>query len=157
MEHAVPPRGEVPVDRTWKVESVFSSDQSWADATATLEAQYPNLDRFRSRLGESPGILADWFEAVAEVRRQLGKVFVYSHMRHDVDTADPVGTAMNDRARALSALVSAATAFAEPEIIACGFDALRAWVADEPRLAIYAHYVDALERRQAHARSTEVE
>ncbi len=157
MEHAVPPRSEVPVDRTWNVESVFSSDQGWEDAVAALEARYPGLDRFRGRLGESSGMLADWFEAVAEVRRQLGKVYVYSHMRHDVDTADPIGTAMNDRARTLVAQVSAATAFAEPEIIARGFDTLRAWVSDEPGLAIYAHYFDALERRQAHVRSTEVE
>src|SRR6202011_4864783 len=48
-------------------------------------------------------------------------------------------------------------AFAEPEMIAIGFETLRAWIESEPRLAIYGHSVDVLERRQEHVRSPEVE
>ncbi|MCB0152266.1 MAG: oligoendopeptidase F, partial [Caldilineaceae bacterium] len=47
--------------------------------------------------------------------------------------------------------------FAEPEMMGLGFATLRAWLADSPRLAIYAHYIDNLERMSAHVRSAEVE
>ncbi|MGH2405352.1 MAG: oligoendopeptidase F, partial [bacterium] len=51
----------------------------------------------------------------------------------------------------------ATIAFADPEMIALGFDTLRQWVRDEPQMANYAHYIDRLERRAAHVRSAEVE
>jgi oligoendopeptidase F len=38
-----------------------------------------------------------------------------------------------------------------------GFDRLREWIRQEPRLATYAHYFTSLERLQAHVRSAEVE
>jgi oligoendopeptidase F len=50
-----------------------------------------------------------------------------------------------------------ATAFGDPEIVSIGFEKLGQWLRDEPRLALYAHYIDRLERRQAHLRSPEVE
>src|SRR3972149_8561137 len=49
------------------------------------------------------------------------------------------------------------TPFADPEIVAIGFETLRRWLREEPRLEIYAHYLNRWERRQAHVRSPEVE
>ncbi|CAG1770577.1 hypothetical protein BAC2_01144, partial [uncultured bacterium] len=61
------------------------------------------------------------------------------------------------RARGLAARTAAAMSFAEPELLAIGFATLREWMKQEPRLAIYAHYFDRLERRAEHVRSAEVE
>src|SRR5260221_610177 len=44
-----------------------------------------------------------------------------------------------------------------PEMIAIGFPKLREWVVASPRLAHLSHYLDRLERLQAHLRSPEVE
>jgi oligoendopeptidase F len=101
--------------------------------------------------------LADWFDLVERVGRSLGKIVVYAGMQHHVDTTDQAAAAKNDRARGLFARVMATMAFAEPEMLSIGFEKLRQWMKEEPRLAIYGHYFDELERRKEHIRSAEVE
>ncbi len=78
-------------------------------------------------------------------------------MGHTADTTDQEAAARFDRARGLQARVTGTAAFGDPEIVGIGSDTLRRWLREEPRLAIYTHYIDRLERRQAHIRSAEVE
>ena len=47
--------------------------------------------------------------------------------------------------------------YLDPGLIAIGEPRLRSWLAQEPALEIYSHYIDNLFRRQAHVRSAEVE
>ncbi|MCW5849848.1 MAG: oligoendopeptidase F [Anaerolineae bacterium] len=157
MTQTVPARSEVPKQYTWNTESIFPTDDAWeAEFTAVAES-LPALTQFRGRLSEGPSVLADYVEASEDVTRRLGKVFVYASMGASVDTGDQAAQARSDRARGLMARYGAATAFAEPELLQIGFDTLRQWLQTEPRLAHYGHYLDRLERRQAHVRSAEVE
>jgi oligoendopeptidase F len=157
MTTSVPPRNQVPVQHTWDVQSVFASHEAWDTEVQRISDALPALREFQGRLGESASILAEWFERAENLALGLRHIYTYSSMLHNVDTADQDAKNRYDRAGALFARASAATAFAEPEMIAIGFDTLRSWVRDEPRLATYAHYFDRLERRQEHVRSAEVE
>jgi oligoendopeptidase F len=153
----VPPRSAVDPQYTWDTASIFPSTAAWEAAFAEVAGQISRLGRFRGRLASGPAVLADWFEEVQGLYRAIGRVVVYASMCRAVDTTDQEAAARFDRARGLQAQALAAAAFAEPELIAIGFEALRRWLRDEPRLAIFEHYVDRLERRQAHVRSPEVE
>ncbi|MSP12428.1 MAG: oligoendopeptidase F [Chloroflexi bacterium] len=155
--HTLPHRSEVAENSTWDVHSIFSNDVAWeAEITRILE-RLPGLAHFRSHLGDGPQVLADWLQTAAEIHLSLGKIFIYSSMQRDVDTADQEATAKFNRAIGLNAQVTAAMAFDEPEILAVGADILGRWMIEEPRLAEYAHYFDRLEKRRAHVRSAEVE
>ncbi len=157
MAQRVPLRSEVPIEQTWDVQSVFPSDGAWEAEIKKVTEQLSEVVAFRGRLAESPKVLADWFETVERIGGSLGKIIVYAGMLHHADTSDQAAAAKNDRARGLFARAMAAMAFAEPEMLSMGFEKLRRWMQEEPRLAIYGHYFDELERRQAHVRSAEVE
>ena len=157
MPTEVRPRSEVPLEFTWDVAAIFGSDAQWEDEFAAVSDEAAGLARFRGHLSDGPATLADYFEAAEHALRRLGRVLIYASNQHEVDTTDQVAAAMNDRSVGLYARAMATISFAEPEILALGFPALRRWLAQEPRLAIYAHYVDALERKQEHVRSAEVE
>jgi len=157
MVTTVPQRSEIPVQYTWDTASVFSTDQAWETEIEQVVEQLSELAAFRGRLGDGPHILADWMEGVQRLLRSLGKIHIYASNHHNVDTTDQAGAAMNDRAKGLYARAVAATAFAEPELLAIGTDTLIGWLEKDPRLAIYAHYVDELARRRPHVRSEEVE
>ncbi len=158
MSHAtVPPRSAIPVEYTWNATSVFPSHEAWEAALGHVAGQLPELQRFRGHLGDGPTSLAGWFEVVQGVLRTLGQVVVYAGLGHAVDTTDQEAAARHDRTRGLFARAMAATAFGDPEMIAIGFETLRRWIREEPRLAIYEHYIDRLERRHPHVRSAEVE
>ena len=156
-EIAVPPRSAIAPEHTWNTPSIFPSTAAWEAAFGRAAEHISRLGRFRGHLADGPTSLADWLEEIQGVHRALGQVVVYASMCRAVDTTDQEAAARFDRARGLQAQALAAAAFAEPELIGIGFDTLRRWVRDEPRLAIYEHYADRLERRQAHVRSPEVE
>ncbi len=150
-------RSEIAIEHTWNTESVFPSITGWETAFALLAAGLPNLARFRGHLGDGPAAVAEWLEIADQLRASLGKINVYAGMAHRVDTTDQQAKARYDRAMGLYAQALAAIAFAEPELLAIGIERLRAWMREEPRLAVYDHYFDRLERRKDHVRSAEVE
>ena len=157
MPQIVPPRHAIPREHTWDVESIFPNDAAWSAEFDALINELPSLARFRGHLADGAATLAEFFAASEAIETRVGKVVLYASMKHTVDTADQTAAALNDRARGLAARAAAAMSFAQPEMIAIGFDKLRAWLRDEPRLAIYAHYFARLEQRAAHVRSAEVE
>lgn len=157
MAAKLPARSQIPLPHTWDVASIFPTDKAWEVEVQRISEEIPKLARFQGHLSDSPSVLADWFSESERVQYSLGKVLVYASMCHTVDMANPHATAQFDRARGLYARALSAMAFAEPEMLAIGFETLRRWMKEELRLATYAHYFDQLERRQLHVRSPEVE
>lgn len=157
MAQTIPLRSEMPVADTWDAASVFASDEAWEAAIVELDERLRGLERFRGRLGESSGTLADWFDALEEVRAIRDKIYQYAAMFYTVDTSDQTAAAKNDRAVGLYTRSIGAAAFADPELLELGRSTLDSWIGDEPRLAQYAQYVDELFRLREHVRSAEVE
>ena len=150
-------RSEIPVEHTWDVESVFAGDAEWAAERARVQALIPELERFRGELGEGPEALVEFLAASERVSRALDRLAVYATMRSAVDSSDEPAAALADQARGLGAQLQAATAFAQPELLAVGVDTLRRWVAEHEPLRVYAHWVELLAARAPHVRSAEVE
>jgi oligoendopeptidase F len=142
---------------TWNSESVFPDGAGWEAGVSSVLAKLPDLAEFEGHLGESPDMLADWFDAADSAQLLMGKVVVYATMSYSVDATDQTAAARADRARTIYAQLGAAMAFAVPEMIAIEFPKLREWVATSPRLKHLGHFVDRLEKLQNHVRSPEVE
>ena len=102
-------------------------------------------------------MVAAWMDEYQALMRDSQRLGMYAFLGSATDASDQAATARVGQATSLGAEVQAAIAFAEPELMAVGFDTLRRWMAEEPRLAIYAQYFDDLERMSAHIRSGEVE
>lgn len=157
MAHAVARREDIETKFTWDVDSVFASESDWDAAIAEVETQLAALDELRGHLHEGPATVLRALDDVDAIYSLVGKIYVYASMLHDIDTENQEGAAKNDRAVAVYGLMAAATSFLEPELLAIGYERLREWSRQEPRLEIYGHYFDQLECRREHVRSTEVE
>lgn len=153
----LPPRSEVPAEATWDAESIFASPAGWEAEHRSVEAGLGALARFRGRLGEGPATLADWLEESEALLRAHGRLRQYAYMGAAVDSGEQDALARDERARGLGGRLDAALAFAEPELLALDDETLRRWVREEPRLTVYAHWLERLERRRAHVRGAEVE
>ncbi len=153
----LPLRSAARVEDTWDAASIFPNDAAWETELNALADAFPSLEAFRGRLGESPTMLADWFARSEGFASRIFHAYMYATLFHETDTADGAAKAKVDRTMGLYARTAAAMSFAEPEMLTLGFPTLRQWIAEEPRLAIYAHAIDQLEVRQAHVRSAEVE
>ena len=156
-EVATPPRSDVPVDRTWDAESVFSSVEAWDAALEALVADLPGLESFAGRLEEGPDVTIDALVARDDLMRRAGQVFVYAYLDYSVDTTAQDAVARFGKAQTAFGQMLAAVAFIEPELLALGRERLAEWSAERPELAPYGHYLDDLFRRGEHVRSVEVE
>jgi len=157
VSKALPNRADVDARFTWNRESVFPDLAAWEAAVSAILDRLPDLAEFKGHLGESPDMLADWFDAADSAQLLMGKVIVYTTMSYSVDATDQAAAGRADRARTTYAQLGAAMAFAVPEMISIGFPKLRKWVTNSPRLGHLGHLVDRLEKLQSHVRSPEVE
>ncbi len=150
-------RSEIPVQYTWDTDSIFASVADWEAAIGAVGTQLAALGGYHGRLHESADTLAEFMAGLETMQRQLSHIFNYAGLNYSVDTNNQQWAARQDQARGLLSRATAAVAFAEPELLQIGFDTLRQWLAADERLAVYAHYLDRLGKRQAHVRSAEVE
>jgi len=153
----LPSRAEVPPEQTWDLASVFPTPADWEAACTKLTDMLPTLSAYQGLLDERPGLLLEYIQLFQDAGTLMGKINVYASNAYAVDTLNQEAAARNGQARSLMAKFGAATAFFDPELVGIGFPRLRQWMKDEPRLAFMTHYVDRLEKRQAHVRSGEVE
>ena len=153
----LPPRSAVPVEQTWDLASIFPTPADWEAAGQALLNLLPPLAAYQGRLGQGPQVLLEFIQHYQEAGILIGKINTYASNATAVDTLDQAAAARAGQARSLFTRFSAAVAFFDPELMALGFDVLRQWMEETPALAFFAHYVDRLEKRQAHVRSGEVE
>jgi oligoendopeptidase F len=157
MQKTLPPRSEINQQDRWNRESVFATLDAFDAALADMTERIKEVQAYQGRLGEGPQVLADAQTLIDDLYVMARKVFMYGFMEQSVDTADQHAAGLSARGGAMYGQYASAIAFVEPELLAIGRETLEQWIQQEPRLAIYAHYIDDLFRRQEHVRSAEVE
>ncbi|MCQ3937376.1 MAG: oligoendopeptidase F [Chloroflexi bacterium] len=151
------PRSKVKKNQTWNSESVFSSPKAFDAEVKSLLESLETVKKYRGRLGESPDVFIEAMQFMDKLARRAAKVQVYATMSSAVDTANQAGAAMSGKAMSALARVGAETSFVDPELLSIGEAKLRQWLAEDPYMGLYEHYINDLFRRQAHVRSAEVE
>ncbi|MBA3824901.1 MAG: oligoendopeptidase F [Ktedonobacterales bacterium] len=153
----VPPRSEVPVELTWDLESIFTTDQMWEENFSYTSQQVPKLAALQGSLGQTAQALYQALRMRDQVSEVLERLIVYATMRFHEDTTRTHYQALADRALTLAAEFSAATAFFTPEILAVPQDRLDTYFGQEAGLALYRMQIDDITRMRPHMRSAEVE
>lgn len=149
-------RADVPAAATWNREATFETWAEWDTQFEHTRQAIPELKAFNGTLTGSPTVLADWFDAYETVAVSLGELSGFVGWAATVDTTDEEAGRRMGLIGSLESEFLAATAFAEPQMIARGEELLR-WAEEEPRLRIFWHYFDNLLRLQKNTRSEEVE
>jgi oligoendopeptidase F len=153
----LPLRSEVPLEQTWDLASIFTTPEDWEAACKQLISMLPNLSAYQGHLGENPHKLLDFIQLYQQAGILMGKINVYASNAYSVDTLNQAAAARNGQGRSLMAKFGAATAFFDPELMQIGFSTLRQWIQENPELEFFAFYLDKLEKRRQHVRSSEVE
>ncbi len=153
----LPGRQEVPPEKTWDLESFFSSPEAWQKAYQEVKSSLPEIKAYQGTLDQGPRQLLECLTTVEDTMQQAGKVAMYGLLDSAVDISNQEAAARAGQGRSLAAEVKAAASFLKPELAAIGFDKLYQWLEDEPGLSHYKHYLRNLERLSEHMRSREVE
>lgn len=153
----LPNRNDVPEELTWDLTKIFKDDAAWEAAFKDVQGELPKLEQLKGTLGNSSTTLLQGIKTILGVYRKLESVYVYASMKSDQDTNNSTYLALDSRASSLYAKVAAATSFFDPEVLAIDEKQLAHFIANEPDLAQYKHYLEQITRQRAHVLPAEQE
>jgi oligoendopeptidase F len=158
MTQSLPKREEVEIQTTWGLESVFKTRTDFDTAFAKIEKASSKFKKYRGKITSSPAMLLSYINEIERWSPMLDTIVSYASMIGDQDSTNQANAMLMPRAMGLAAKFRAATAFAEPELLAKLSKAkLAAFIKREPRLKKYIQYFENLQRQQKHIRNAEVE
>src|SRR5258708_3574802 len=134
----------------WNLADLYPSDEAWRAAKDGLLPQIAKIGAFKETLGTSPARLAEALDAVNRVGKELQKVFVYAGLISDQDTRVSKYQGMQQEMQQIAAKFGEEAAFVEPEILKIDKATVDKWVAQQPQLVTYKHYLDDIQRRRPH-------
>ncbi len=146
-------RAAIPDKYKWNLADLYASDDAWRTAKETLPSQIATIATFKGTLGTSATRLADALDTANRISKDLQRVSVYASLISDQDTRVSQYQGMQQEMQQIGAAFAEQVSFIEPEILKIDKAKLDAWLAQEPRLKTYQHYLDDIQRRQPHTLS----
>lgn len=146
----IPTRADIDSNYKWQLQDIYSSDSAWEQDFEHIKKNLPEFKAFNGQLASSPQTMYNCLQLRDEIAQTFGKLFVYARMHQDEDTLNPIYQSLADRAASLSAEVSAATAYINPELLSIPAAKLADFRLQEQGLAVYSHYFDELLRMKDH-------
>src|SRR5215813_11569974 len=157
MTTTLPKRSEVQIEYTWDLSTIYPSDEAWEQDFKRVAAALPALSTFQGRLEESAQTLLEALNLHDSTSEILGRLFVYANLRLHQDTTNTTYQALADRVTTLASELGSATAYMTPEILTIAQERLDTFLEQEPRLRVYRHALDEINRERPHILPSEQE
>ena len=141
------------VEETWNLGDIFSGDDAFRKAREAFAAEIPGLERFRGRLGKSATVLREALDEVTETGQRFQMLRCYSALKSDEDIRDSTYQAMRQEVELLATRFSGAIAYLRPEILGIEPQTIEQFIAEDPGLAVHAHFLRDLLRQRDHVLS----
>ncbi|HKT39624.1 MAG TPA: oligoendopeptidase F, partial [Ktedonobacterales bacterium] len=153
----LPKRSEIPTEYTWKLETIYATNDIWEADFARVTALLPDIRAYEGRLGESGTTMLAAFKVRDTAYEVWGRLFVYANMRMHEDSANSTYQALADRSTTLANDLNTASAYMTPEILAIPQERIESFLAETAGLDLYRHALDEINRQRAHVLSAEME
>lgn len=137
----------------WDLTALYPSDAAWRTAKDKLVAAIPKMHEFQGKLGSSAQTLANALEAQSALDKDLNRLWVYANLLSDEDTRISTHQAMKQEMLQLGSTFGAETAYIEPEILKTDKATIEGFIGQEPRLKVFEHYLEDIQRRREHTLS----
>src|SRR4051812_32107749 len=134
----------------WNLADLYPSDEAWRASKDKVLKDVGTLAAFKGTLAQSPQRLADAVDAANRVAKEFQRVSLYASLLSDQDTRVSKYQGMQQEMQQAGAGFGETVSYLEPEILKIDKATLDKWVAQEPRLRTYSHYLDDIQRRRAH-------
>ncbi|WZE73695.1 oligoendopeptidase F [Macrococcus sp. CCM 2573] len=146
-------RDEQKLENTWDLTTIFESDDAWESAFKKLEGYLGREEEVKGKIGDSAQHLLEALLLDTEIDEQLGKVYVYAHLKHDQDTSNAKYTAFEQRAANLASQFSARWSFMLPELMSIDEATLKSYVAELDGLKRFAFDLERINKKRPHVLS----
>ncbi|MHA2857841.1 oligoendopeptidase F [Paenibacillus sp. HGF5] len=144
-------RADVPKEHQWKLEDLFADQKAWDASFAELKNLLKRAADYQGKLNNAASI-KECFELEDEISYHAERLYVYAHMHHDEDTANPTYQALTAKAKKLNVEAGEALSFITPEILSLSEAELDKLIED-PSLKEFKFTLTEMKREKAHVLS----
>lgn len=151
-------RNEIEQEAKWDVESIFESIEEWNDSSHQIQQNLKAFQQtFKGALANSSVTLADGLEAHDQLSVEIGRLYVFAHLKADEDATNPVHQELFGKADKLRISFSEQVSFLEPELLAIDKEQLQSFIEENERLKIYQTFFNVLKMQKDHVLSADGE
>ncbi len=150
-------RVEVPVERTWDLEDIYSTDEDWEKEFKEIQIMLPYLEACKGTLADSADTLFVALEKQNQITEMLERLYTYAHMRYDQDTTNSYYQGLNDRAASLASQVGQVASFIVPELLMIDESKIERFSSEHDGLKLYKQMFAELNEQRAHVLSEKEE
>ncbi|WP_078428108.1 oligoendopeptidase F [Alkalihalobacterium alkalinitrilicum] len=152
-----PARTDVPVEQTWDLSDLFSSNEAWVEELNQLSDQIETVTQYKGRLGEGAHILLSCLNAQDELLQRTIRVATYAQLNTSVDGTNPLYQENSSQASSTVASIHAALSFVQSEILELPEGVIEAFLEKENALGTYRKTLTELLDTKPHRLSPEAE
>src|SRR5438034_4697785 len=128
-EH-VPTRADIPDSDRWDLTHLFVDVSKWQEDFAWVQREYPKLQEWKGRVGESAQTLAEILEFEKSLELKMERVYHYASLQLAEDSTTNEYLARIGQVQNLLTKIGEAAAFVVPEILAIDDETFGKFVAD---------------------------
>lgn len=152
----LPKRSEIEDKYKWDLTEFFKTRADWQNEYNKVEADLKKFADFKGKLGSSADELAKYVTFATNTRRRLTLLYIYSSLARDTDLNDGELQSMYGKMQTLASAMSAASSFAEPEILTIPEDKFEQFM-KSPALKDYTFLLKNIYRMKNHTLNAEGE
>src|SRR5499427_5164871 len=152
MSSSIPTRADVPETDKWDLTHLFADVNKWQEDFAWLQREYPKLEQWKGRVGESAQTLTGLLEFEKELERTTERVYHYASLQAAEDSTNNEYLTRIGQVQNLITKIGEAAAFVVPEILAIDDERYEKFLAD-PALKDWRIKLGKIRRMRPHVLS----
>jgi oligoendopeptidase F len=152
MSSAIPTRADIAESDKWDLRHLFADVSKWQEDFAWLKHEYPKLEQWKGKVGESAETLAEVLEFEKSLELKIERVYHYASLQVAEDSTNNEYLARIGQVQNLLTKIGESAAFVVPEILAIDDEKFAEFVAD-PVLKDWRIKLDKTRRMKPHVLS----
>jgi len=143
-------RSEVPIEHTWNLADLYTSDAAWEQAKNDVVKQFDEILKFKGKLTSSASQCLACLELDSHISKEFSRLYSYAGMKSDENTRNARNMGMRQELGQLSTDYASKASFMEPDLVKLDKKAIDQFIKEEPKLEVYRFDLYDLQRRKAH-------
>jgi oligoendopeptidase F len=143
-------RDTVPTQYRWDLSAICSDWDEWSANYQELDSSIAVFKERQGTLSAGSASLLDAFRAMDRMGALAYRVWYFASLQYDQDQRNNDINGRRQQVQILFARQQQASSWFNPELLAIPLETIRAWMDDEPDLAVYRFAIESLFHEQEH-------